>query len=213
MNYQKIYEDLINKAKTKTYDGYVEVHHIIPRCVGGTDDIHNLVALSAREHFLAHWLLRKIHPDSSSLIYAFNMMCINRNVSSHLYKYAREYVSQLRTGKSWGNHTEETKRNMSLGRRGVKQGPRTEEAKEKMRRAKLGTVQAASTVNKRAEKVRKKVLRISGDTVVEYNSIKEAADELNFDPSCISKVCKGKRNTYKGYVWKHASSVVANTIE
>ena len=54
MNYQVIYNTLINKRKIHFFDGYGEIHHIIPVCVGGTDDTENLVKLTAKEHFVAH---------------------------------------------------------------------------------------------------------------------------------------------------------------
>lgn len=64
MNYQKIYNDIIGKAKVrgwtrKTAGVYVEKHHITPRSLGGNNAPDNLVFLTAREHFLAHWLLYK----------------------------------------------------------------------------------------------------------------------------------------------------------
>lgn len=37
-----------------------ERHHIKPRCLGGTNDKKNIVRLTYREHFLAHWLLTKM---------------------------------------------------------------------------------------------------------------------------------------------------------
>ena len=39
MNYQKIYNNLINRAITRT--GYVEKHHIMPRCLGGLNNKEN----------------------------------------------------------------------------------------------------------------------------------------------------------------------------
>lgn len=39
---------------------YSEKHHIIPRSLGGSDDESNLVALTAREHYIVHVLLFKI---------------------------------------------------------------------------------------------------------------------------------------------------------
>jgi hypothetical protein len=38
---------------------YSEVHHILPRSMGGGDEASNLVRLTYREHFLAHWLLTR----------------------------------------------------------------------------------------------------------------------------------------------------------
>lgn len=76
MNYQKIYLNLIHKAQTRLLEDsvYTESHHIIPRCMGGTDDKNNLVDLTPEEHLIAHLLLVKIHPDSKKLIYAANWM-------------------------------------------------------------------------------------------------------------------------------------------
>ncbi|CAM0041708.1 homing endonuclease [Vibrio phage D148] len=204
MNYARIYDELISNAQATTHEGYVEIHHIVPRCMGGTDESENLVALSAREHFLAHWLLAKIHSSNDSLTYAWNMMCVGRTQSSHLYKYAREEVSRKRTGKTWGNHTEEAKRKMSESRKGVKQGPRSDEAKEKMRQAKLGHTQSEETISRRTAKTKKPVVGVKDGVETRFDSIKDASLELDIDPSCITKVCKGKRRTYKGYVWKYA---------
>lgn len=55
MNYTKIYNDLINRAKTrKNLLGYTEVHHILPKCLGGSENKKNLAILTAREHYIAH---------------------------------------------------------------------------------------------------------------------------------------------------------------
>lgn len=40
--------------------GYAEHHHIIPSSIGGDDSSDNLVFLTAREHFVCHWLLTKM---------------------------------------------------------------------------------------------------------------------------------------------------------
>ena len=75
MNYQKIYNELIERAIVRVPDGYIERHHIIPRCLGGSDEQSNLVALYPEEHFLAHVLLVKLYPKERNLIYAVNKMC------------------------------------------------------------------------------------------------------------------------------------------
>lgn len=75
MNYKRIYDRIIERAKERVPEGYVERHHIIPRCMGGSDEKDNLVALTPEEHFLCHVLLVKIYPEHSGLIYAVNMMC------------------------------------------------------------------------------------------------------------------------------------------
>ena len=62
MNYQKLYDKLIEKRQLNPIskkDCYCEKHHIVPRCLCGTDDPSNLVNLTAREHYVAHLLLLK----------------------------------------------------------------------------------------------------------------------------------------------------------
>jgi len=71
MNYQKIYNQLISRGKSRILiDTCVERHHIIPRCVDGNNDKSNLVELTPEEHYLAHQLLVKIYPDSRKLLFA-----------------------------------------------------------------------------------------------------------------------------------------------
>jgi hypothetical protein len=45
--------------------------------VGGTDDKNNLAALTVEEHYLAHQLLVKLHPNNHKLIRAVHMMTVN----------------------------------------------------------------------------------------------------------------------------------------
>lgn len=84
MNYQKIYDNLIYRAKSRQLsdDVYTEIHHITPRCLGGSDDPTNLVKLTLREHFLAHLLLCKIHPEHLGLYRAVFLMSKTRALKS-----------------------------------------------------------------------------------------------------------------------------------
>ena len=61
MNYNVIYFNIIERAKTrglikKSLGYYTERHHIIPRCIGGNNNKENLVLLTAKEHFICHYL-------------------------------------------------------------------------------------------------------------------------------------------------------------
>ena len=88
MNYKRLYDALISHAQVTGVEGYVERHHIIPHCMGGVDDKSNIVALTAREHFLAHLLLAKIY-GGRQLWYAVVLM---RRLApnSRLYAIARK---------------------------------------------------------------------------------------------------------------------------
>jgi 5-methylcytosine-specific restriction endonuclease McrA len=57
MNYQKIHDSIIERAKNRNLLDYKERHHIIPKCLGGSDNLDNLVDLTAREHFIIHKIL------------------------------------------------------------------------------------------------------------------------------------------------------------
>lgn len=70
MDYQKLYNNLIEKSKDRILEGYSEKHHIIPRCIGGTNNPDNICFLTPEEHYLAHLLLVKIHPESNGLVFA-----------------------------------------------------------------------------------------------------------------------------------------------
>lgn len=79
MNYLNHYNLLINRAKNRVLSPTVhpEIHHILPRCLGGTDDKNNLVILTIEEHYVAHQLLVKIYPGNYKLVKACQMMTNN----------------------------------------------------------------------------------------------------------------------------------------
>lgn len=79
MDYNKHYDRLMSRAKNRILEGYGETHHIVPRCLGGSDESKNLVSLTASEHYVAHQLLVKIHPENEKLIYAAAMMSRHPN--------------------------------------------------------------------------------------------------------------------------------------
>ena len=113
MNYQKVYNALIAKrrqhpiakvrvgSKYGLYDGsYTETHHIIPKCMGGTNTQGNLIELSAREHFVAHKLLFKAYLGTqfeSSLANAFWQMCYCRKDKAYkINKSSRQFAREKR---------------------------------------------------------------------------------------------------------------------
>jgi hypothetical protein len=107
MNYQLIYDNIITRAITesryKSTNQYFECHHIVPKCIGGSNEKSNLVLLKAREHFIVHWLLIRIYPDNRKLAHAFWAMCnlkgnsLDNRItpSSRTYMEAKEHRSKL----------------------------------------------------------------------------------------------------------------------
>jgi hypothetical protein len=112
MNYTKIYNNLIEKARSRILEGYQEKHHVIPRCMNGTNDITNLVGLTPEEHYIAHLLLVKIYPEHKGLIYAAWYMQYHdsdkrKNNKSHgwLQRLHAETVS-IRSREMWETNRE-----------------------------------------------------------------------------------------------------------
>jgi hypothetical protein len=91
MNYAVIYASLIAKAGNRVQpDGYVERHHVMPKALGGSDDKLNIVCLTAKEHFVAHMLLAKIH---GGLMWQAIMVMKggkNRYINGRLFEIARK---------------------------------------------------------------------------------------------------------------------------
>jgi hypothetical protein len=75
-HYKNRYDKFITTIKNsgRAVIGYSEVHHIQPKCLKGMNESSNLIELSLREHFLAHWLLWKAYPDYLPLASAFLQM-------------------------------------------------------------------------------------------------------------------------------------------
>jgi len=84
------------QSRTLTRERGYEIHHIIPKCLGGGNEEYNLVKLTYREHYLAHYLLAKAYPEDSKLQYAFSAMRLHkkkRNLTGHQFARAREAYS------------------------------------------------------------------------------------------------------------------------
>lgn len=98
MNYQLIYNQIIERGKTRIpkEDEYYEKHHITPKCLGGGNEKENLIKLTAREHFLCHWLLIYIYPENYELGYAFWFMCHAKDKDEYIYKYSSRTYEEAR---------------------------------------------------------------------------------------------------------------------
>ena len=88
-----------------------ETHHIIPRSLGGGDEPENLVRLTAREHFVCHWLLTRmtIGDDRVKMIRAFWMMrAVNKNqqryINSRAYEALKNEYARLQSEAMMGEN-------------------------------------------------------------------------------------------------------------
>ena len=123
MNYKKIYFQIIRNRRNNPLakKSYGEVHHIKPCSFGGLDTPENLIRLSAREHFIVHFLLYKMYKYRSQVLFpyskrekerykkmtfAFSMMInsksksykrLDKNINNCLYEELRKSVSEMKT--------------------------------------------------------------------------------------------------------------------
>jgi hypothetical protein len=148
MNYNRIYNELITRSEHRIITGYVERHHIVPKCMGGTDDPTNIAVLTAEEHFVAHQLLVKIYPDSNELTYAASLMCsFNESQTGRsknkLYAWIRIRVARAASGRFKGK-------------------PKSTDHRSKISKSQTGRKQSLSHVeNRRASLLRNSDRRIA----------------------------------------------------
>ena len=215
MNYKHIYDAIIERAKSrglnkKLLDGYFEKHHIVPKCLGGSNEDDNLVLLTGREHYLCHYLLWKVNKDNRSLFYAYHKMVYQKRayqeryfkISSKQYEILkdahREMSSMIHKGKTLSAETRRkisiAQNNPSINNFGKKW---SKETKEKMRQAKIGIPQTEEAIKNRSNACKKHVVILG----VVYNSFYDACNEF-----CISRNTLRKRllsEEYKDYFYEN----------
>ncbi len=98
VNYSSTYDDLIARAVGRSRRGYMERHHIVPKCMGGSDCKENLVYLTAKEHFIAHKLLVRIYPNVYGLRQALIAMGRLGEFKSRIVASDRQRAAELRRG-------------------------------------------------------------------------------------------------------------------
>jgi hypothetical protein len=98
--YSKWYDDIINRAKDRELPTgiYFEKHHIIPKCLGGNNSKDNLVKLTAREHFICHWLLTKMTDAEyqKKMAYACKRMMHSKNKAQDRYRINARLYEKLK---------------------------------------------------------------------------------------------------------------------
>ena len=129
MNYEKIYYDLVLSAKLypKKSD-YYENHHIQPSSMGGSDNQSNMVKFTAKQHYIAHFLLWKHYKSigdiksKHKMARAFNMMRrdkTGKRYVSSTYEIAKKAFSEAHSLSQKGKYVSpETKKKLSIAGKG-----------------------------------------------------------------------------------------------
>lgn len=190
MTYNEYINNIIQeRGKNGIADGeYKETHHIIPKCLGGTNEKENLIDLYAKEHYEAHRLLALENPENNKLGFAWWMMAHcdkegNREVTAEQYEEARKAFSKLASKYNKGRSVKHS----------VEWNKKISEAHKNKKRSK-------ETVRKYSEAQRQKVRCV--ETGVEYYSASEAERQTKANHSSIMKACKDKKKTSGGFHWE-----------
>ncbi|AKF13580.1 MobE homing endonuclease [Sinorhizobium phage phiN3] len=208
--YFSIVKSAATSDRKKSDDQYYENHHIVPKSLGGNNAKSNLVLLTAREHFLCHWLLTKMVDSIHfyKMACAFNRMLNSskkheRNFNSKQYEVARKVFAESmrgpanpRYGKAVFDHrgrkrSEKTKQRISAARAGSKA---SEETRAKMSQAKTGK-----------GKKTYQFIDPKGNLVTVTN-MKQFCAQNKFDVSAMYNLANGKycSKTYKGWAILHS---------
>ena len=221
MNYIKIYNKLIIKAKSesrKKSDGvYYEAHHIQPKSFGGKGDgrntIHpNIVLLTPKEHYIAHLLLVAIYPNSPAMHKALWNMCnvkkdLRFKPSAKTYcKIRTEYIKNTKGSNNhfFGKtHSDKSKLKIgkaSLGRQTFLGKTHSEESKLKIKKSQMGKAISEKTKTKIKLSMSggnhynaKKI--ICTKTNVIFGSGKELSEYLNKPFSTIRSYLNGRNRS------------------
>lgn len=146
MNYQNLYTNLITNAQNYPVSNvYTEIHHIIPKCMDGSDEPNNLVTLTARQHFVAHWILTKIYPDNYKLRYAFHLMFFPTSSNT------RQTDWKLSKSRTYEFHKTQMAELTGERFRGIE---KTDEHKEKIRQAALARWKDPEELAKQSERMK-----------------------------------------------------------
>ena len=181
--YTTWYNAITDRARTRKLYGYTERHHIIPKSLNGTDDKTNLVDLTAREHFICHWLLTKMHTGEakSKMIYALNGMKRSNEfaqryetaITSRVYENLKKEFSIIHSatmkGRTpWNKGTPITEDQRSKNRKSALGKKHTDIAKSRISEAQIGRKRSEET----KEKIRKALKGKPKGPMSEENKLK-----------------------------------------
>ena len=153
--YSKLYYEITYNAKKRSTEGYTELHHIIPQSMGGSNDKENLVDLTAREHFICHWLLIKMteSEDRSKMLYALNgMKAENRYQQRYHTKITARVYEKYRIEHA-ENHSKRMKGRPAWNKGRKLEGIELEEHRERTRNRTVDLDKRAMGQQKRIAKV------------------------------------------------------------
>lgn len=209
--YHQKYFNIISRAQGRELPKEVkkEIHHILPRSLGGDDSETNLVALTLKEHWICHRLLVKFLVDKKHVRKMYNalfMMAVKdyRTVNGRIYQQIKENIEPWNKGMTGLYHpplSEESKKALSKVWKGKK---RPQEHIDAMR---AGWKQAKDegyrpwNYGKTGFKgpCQEITLISPGGTQHTYESLKQGCKENNLIYTIMSAVNNGNKLHHRGW--------------
>jgi len=164
--YTNLYTILTDRARNRVVEEYTERHHVIPQSLGGPDSKENLVDLTAREHFICHWLLIKMTAGEarSKMIYALQgMKAENRHqkryssaVTARVYEryrieHAQVHSERMKGKPAWNKGVPQTEEHKEKNRQAALQrAPKSEETIQKWKESRKGYKHSDETREKQS---------------------------------------------------------------
>lgn len=138
--YQTWYKQITERGQIRSRDPKHENHHIIPKSLGGPNKKENITNVTAREHFICHWLLTKIHPTGDAHWKMLNAIRIMRAENAAQTRYHTKITSRVyaKLKEEYAVLNSKARKGSGNGMFGKKQ---TVEAKRKISEANSGRVQ------------------------------------------------------------------------
>lgn len=236
MNYKKIYDTLMGSRlllkQQRTYEKkvlglYFEKHHIIPISLDGHTSraisSENIVLLTAKEHFVAHWLLWLIYKNRE-MAYAFISMTRKtiknkqqRYYSSRGYEVARLAFSQINKGvgnpmygKPSPNRgievSKERKKKQSVamtGRFVGKLNPFFNKNHSNATKAIMSEKAKKRISDKNSNWGGNKLVFLNNKLIGRFKTTAEIADFINGTIYGVKNVLSGNQKTTRGYIIKY----------
>lgn len=210
MDYQYIYNQIVERAKYRKLIGYKEKHHIVPKCIGGNNDKENIVELTAKEHFICHRLLCKIHPNHNGLSSALWLLINAASVYQNRYIPSAKIYQQIKI---------EYAKNQSKNKLGVKREKwvcdvlsKGMEGKKKSKEHSLNISKAKSGKgnhmfgkkgknNPKSKQVYQKDL--DGNIIKIWFGVSEIERQLNFKQNQLWWILNSKTPIYDNFIWEY----------
>ena len=225
MDYKLVYSRLVERAYNRKLpkEQYTEKHHVMPICLGGPDTSSNLVELTAREHFICHWLLHRLYPDHAGLAHAFWGLCNWKSGAQPRYVPSSRAYAEAKKGRANAMQTKVYIYNLdgtyvtdfqsqleaadfigvtpSSLNSALKKQHKTGNYQVRYSKVnKIGTYQKATT----AREVY--VWDLTGRQLYKCSSLKEAAEKTGVLQGNVSGVLGGRNKQCKGYWFSYTDN-------